>query len=204
MQKKRIDARGLTCPRPILLAKEALNALGEDSGQIEIVVDNKTAVENMKRMAASYGIKALVEDAVAGNYSVVVEKTAGIISAAQADPQNDCTAGQHKVLLLAADTIGTGSDELGALLMRSFLYTLAKAENPPEKIIMMNAGVKLAVSGSSVLEELRALEVRGVVLLACGTCLDYYNLSADLAVGRVSNMYDITAAMLAGDSVIRV
>lgn len=205
MLKKHLDARGLACPKPVLLAKEALVDLGEEPGRIEMVVDNKAAVENLSRMAASYGIKAIVNDAIDGNYNVVVEKTAGIVKGELDIAENVCKpAGIKKAVLLASDTIGAGSDELGAILMRSFLYSLTKADNLPTNIILMNSGVKLAVTGSPVLEELSGLQTQGVVVLACGTCLDYYNLKSEIAVGTISNMYEITDVMLAVDSVIRL
>lgn len=204
MHKKQVDARGLACPKPVLLAREALQAIGDEAGRIEMVVDNRTAVENLTRMAASYGIKAMVGDAADGNYSVVVEKTAGNVHLPELGESAACAGGGDKALLLASDKIGAGSDELGEILMRSFLYTLARAENRPGTIILMNAGVKLAVKESPVLDELRELVAKGVKLLACGTCLDYYDLKSSLEVGTLSNMYDITDVMLAVNGVIRL
>jgi selenium metabolism protein YedF len=85
--------------------------------------------------------------------------------------------------------------------MRAFLYTLTESEALPARIILMNGGVKLAVEGSDSLINLRRLAERGVEILACGTCLEFYQLKDALAVGRVSNMYEIAGLLLQGRTV---
>lgn len=77
-----------------------------------------------------------------------------------------------------------------------------EAETRPSRIIFMNSGVKLVARDSEVIDDLRALEKQGIEILACGTCLRYYNLKEAVEVGRVSNMYDITAALLDTDKII--
>jgi len=81
--------------------------------------------------------------------------------------------------------------------MRNFIYTLTRRGDFPKALVFLNAGVKLCAAGSPVLEELALLEENGVQVLACGTCLDYFQLQSSLAAGRVTNMYDI-ADLLAG------
>ena len=53
-----IDARGLSCPQPVMLAKKALDTLKEAS--LEIIVDNVTARDNLLRLAKHSGCKAEV------------------------------------------------------------------------------------------------------------------------------------------------
>ncbi|MBC7343131.1 MAG: sulfurtransferase-like selenium metabolism protein YedF, partial [Clostridia bacterium] len=91
---------------------------------------------------------------------------------------------------------------LGQVLMRSFFYTLREAEVVPGSIIFINSGVKLACEGSPVLSDLMALEKRGVRILSCGTCLDYFQLKEKLCVGSISNMYSIVEAMMTSDRLI--
>ena len=55
--------------------------------------------------------------------------------------------------------------------------------------------MKLTVKDSEIIDDLKQLEAAGVSLLVCGTCLNYFNLSNDLAAGAVSNMYDIAQTM---------
>jgi len=103
-----------------------------------------------------------------------------------------------QTVFLSSRTIGRGDDELGALLMRGFLYTLTESETVPQRVLLMNSGVTLAAEGSEHLENLRRLVDLGVEILACGTCLEFYKLTDQLAVGRVSNMQEIAEFLLQG------
>ena len=104
-------------------------------------------------------------------------------------------------VFIAAAGIGAGDEQLGALLLRGFLYTLTEAEAAPARIILMNGGVRLAVAGSDSLVNLVRLAERGVEILACGTCLEFFQLKDALAVGRVTNMYEIAGLLLQGRTV---
>jgi selenium metabolism protein YedF len=76
-------------------------------------------------------------------------------------------------------------------------------ETKPSRLILINSGVRLATEGSEVLETLRALSQKGIEILSCGTCLDFYGLKQKLKVGVVSNMYDIAQSLLEADRLIR-
>jgi len=69
-------------------------------------------------------------------------------------------------------------------------------------MIFINAGVKLTVDGSPVLEDLQALEPRGVNILACGTCLGHFELKEKVAIGEISNMYTIVETLLGAGKVV--
>jgi selenium metabolism protein YedF len=99
--------------------------------------------------------------------------------------------------------MGVGDDALGAILMRSFLKTLLDMEIKPSRLILVNSGVRLATEGSEVLETLRSLSEKGIEILSCGTCLDFYGLKEKLKVGKISNMYDIAQSLLEADRLIR-
>lgn len=105
-------------------------------------------------------------------------------------------------MTIATDVIGTGDDELGALLMRAFLNNLAASAEIPGIINFMNAGVKLLCAGSEVLEPLDALEVRGVELRVCQTCLDFYGFTGQLQVGSASNMARTVESMMTSPGTI--
>ncbi|MBM7867795.1 sulfurtransferase-like selenium metabolism protein YedF [Heliobacterium gestii] len=98
---------------------------------------------------------------------------------------------ENSVLLMTADRIGRGDDELGRVLVKSFLYTLSQADVIPKTIIFLNSGVHLPCEDSETLQSLLALEERGVEILSCGTCLDFYKQKEKLVAGKVSNMYAI-------------
>jgi len=85
--------------------------------------------------------------------------------------------------------------------MRGFVYALGECELPPRRIILMNGGVKLAIEGSASMENLRSLAELGVEVLACGTCLEFFQLKEALAVGRITNMYEIASLLLQGSTV---
>ncbi len=100
--------------------------------------------------------------------------------------------------------MGRGDDELGGILIRSFLHTLSEVEPLPATMIFINSGVKLTVEGSPVLEDLRLLEEKGIGIVACGTCLGYFELKEQVGVGEISNMYTIAETLLAAGNVVRL
>jgi selenium metabolism protein YedF len=104
-----------------------------------------------------------------------------------------------KTFWFTTDTLGTGDEELGRLLARSLIYSLARADAKPARLMFMNGGVRLTCEGSPVLEDLRAMAEAGVIVKSCGTCLDYLGLKDQLAVGEIGDMAG-SAAVLAGDS----
>lgn len=104
-----------------------------------------------------------------------------------------------KTFWFTTDTLGRGDDELGRVLMRNFIYSLARIERRPERLMFMNGGVRLVCEGSDCLESIRLLAEAGTIVKACGTCLDFLGLKDSLAVGEVGDMAGSVAA-LAGDA----
>lgn len=107
-----------------------------------------------------------------------------------------------KVYWVLSDKLGDGDPELGTLLMEKYLYSLARAEEKPEKVIFMNAGINLTCEGSPVLDDIKLLVEKGVAISTCGTCLDFYKKREQLAVGVAGNMDGAVASMLAADDVV--
>lgn len=107
-------------------------------------------------------------------------------------------------VLIVTNRIGRGDDELGAVLMRSFLYSLARNEQRPVAVMLMNEGVRLACTGSESLDDLSLLADNGVAITACGTCLDFLGLKDELAVGSVGTMPDAVAALIADPGVLTI
>jgi len=97
-----------------------------------------------------------------------------------------------QIIFCTGETLGDGKAELGKILMRNFFYALAEGDNIPEAVIFMNRGVFLALESSEIAQSLQKIAGRGVEVLACGTCLDYYGLKEKPLVGEVSNMGSIT------------
>ncbi len=193
---KVVDARGKSCPQPVIMTKQAL--AGEDD--VIAIVDNEISQRNVSRMAEKQGFQVQMEAKADGLY---IHLTRSAASQPEAVTSPASAAGAL-VVLIGADTLGRGDDELGGVLMRAFLHTLTEMDTLPDMIILVNSGVKLAVVGSPVLDDLRALSDAGVQVLACGTCLGHYRLKEQLAIGEISNMYSIAEALLGAGRVVRI
>lgn len=210
--KKLIDGRNLPCPQPLMLMKKAVDA--GDSEVIEITVDNEAARENLVKYAkhAKVGITHIVE----ANGDIVLTVNTKIRKGSmdnEEHPAPGCITeeepkpvpeGSAKTIYIRTDTIGSANRELGLLLMRGFIYTLTELDRKPSTIIFMNDGVRLTVKGSESIENIQILEKAGVKILVCGTCLDYLNLTVELEIGQISNMYDIAEEIMHSPSVLTV
>ena len=191
---KVVDARGLECPQPVVLTNKAL----EGSDEVTTIVDNEIAKENVSRLARSKAFRVEIEEKDALFYLHLTRES----SETELLPEKGVTG--PTILLIASDSFGRGSEELGQLLMRSFLHTLGEVSPLPDRIICLNSGVKLVVEGSLALDDLRVLEEKGIGILACGTCLGYYEIKDKIVVGRISNMYDIASALLGAGKIIEL
>jgi selenium metabolism protein YedF len=109
-----------------------------------------------------------------------------------------------KTILINSEFLGRGNDELGDKLMRAFLRALLTAENRPDKLVFYNSAVRLLAEGSPVLDTLNELNRNGVLLVACGTCVGYYNLDDKIARERVSNMQEIVKILMDSQNVVTV
>ena len=205
---KIIDAFGKQCPLPLVMAKKELDA---GCTELAVQVDNETAVKNLSRLGEKQGIGVSV-DAIEGGWLVsfaageraeAIELTA---PDAAAPVQGACgPMGCGYAVFIKSDAIGTSEGELGGNLMKMALYTLSEAGDPPASLLFMNEGVKLLVEGQDQnIESVRKLMEQGTEVLVCGTCLDFYGLKEKLAVGEVSNMYDILGRMREAAKVIEL
>ncbi|HPR94513.1 MAG TPA: sulfurtransferase-like selenium metabolism protein YedF [Syntrophomonadaceae bacterium] len=181
-----VDARGLTCPQPVILTKRVMD---EKSGEeIVTLVDNQTSLENVCKLAVSQGYDYAVENKGAEDHIHMTKKEAE--ETAQTAPAHDLT------ILIKSQYFGQGDDELGAILIKSFLYTLTETDSELKNMIFMNGGVHLTTEGSPVLEHLQFLEQKGVQILSCGTCLDFFAKKDKLMVGQVTNMFTATELVI--------
>jgi selenium metabolism protein YedF len=199
IQIKEVDARGMACPQPVLCTKQALDAI--ETGMVVAIVDNKIAKENIIKFAQHQDCKVAVKQQ-AETYYIEIQKGAAAYPAVESAKPLALDSVYNTVIVITGDVLGTGADELGAVLMKSYLYTLAALDQYPTAVILLNSGVKLAVDGAQTVEHLRTLQSKGVEILACGTCLDYYHLKEKLAVGSVTNMYSVIEWMNASGKVI--
>lgn len=187
-----VDARGLPCPQPVIHTKKALEALREP-GEVITIVDNEVARDNVVKLARSLECAVEVEQR-GTDYYIHIRK--------EGLPATQICMVPGQVIMITADSLGRGAPELGEVLMRNFLYTLAEGEVVPQRLLFINSGVKLCCEGSPALASLLTMEGRGVEILVCGTCLDYYQLKEKLCVGAVTNMYTIVEHLMAAEKVI--
>jgi selenium metabolism protein YedF len=184
---KKIDCRGLACPQPVLETKKALDS--SEGQEVLVLVDDATARENVSRFAGSQGYQIEVTDE--RGYSAIRIRKGELAGKKEESSVPKAAIQGDLVFFIDSDSLGRGSEELGGILMRAFLHTLGEAEVKPQKMILVNSGVKLACEGSPALEDLQTAASQGVEILACGTCLNYFELKEKLRAGRISNMYEI-------------
>jgi len=189
---REIDARGLSCPQPVINTKKALEEIEE--GTTTVLVDSAESCENVRRFAQSQGCRVEITEkdgtfylAIAKEYSSQAEQKKG-----------------DNVFLITGDQLGTGDERFGERLMIGFINTLGEADSRPAKLIFTNSGVRLATEGSEVLETLQRLEKEEVQILSCGTCLEHYHLKDKLRVGMVTNAYDVVDSLLSAGKVIKL
>lgn len=200
---KTVDARGLACPQPVVLTGKAIAV----ADRVTVIVNDAVAVENITRLARSRGFSVETTEKADGIYLGLRREGAGVAST-DAEPVISCAVSQpasgQLVIFVPSDSLGRGPGELGERLMGAFFHSLLEVAARPGTIIFMNSGVKLTAEGSRALDDLRALAEQGVDILSCGTCLSYFELTEKLAVGRVSNMYDIATALLEAGRVVEL
>jgi len=109
----------------------------------------------------------------------------------------------NEVILIGSQVLGAPDEKLGHLLLGNFLRLLGEREQLPKYIIFWNSGVKNAAKGSDTLDYLKALEERGVEIICCRTCVEYFSLENDMAAGLIDGMVRILD-VLANHSVLTV
>lgn len=182
-----VDARGMSCPKPVIETKKVLDQLAGDN--MITIVDNEVAMQNVSKLAQSLAYDIDVKK-VDNDFHINIYK-------GDTTPAVNYTTQDKKdlVIMFTKDTLGQGSDVLGKVLMKGYIYTVTESTPYPKAMLFMNGAVKLTTEGSEVIEYLRELEKQGVEILSCGTCLDYFNVKDQLIVGGVSNMYSIVETL---------
>lgn len=201
---KTIDACGLTCPAPVLLVKDAVE---QRIGRLVILVDNEASRENVTRFLGTrgYTVTHLRDGDVSRLEAHVGELDDNKITGKpETDVEPRKESEQRIVILITTDRLGTGDDTLGKKLIVNYLKTLHEIMEDLWQLIFINSGVKLTVGSSPVLEELQQYEKDGTIILACGTCLEHFGLTAEKEVGGTTNMLDIVTATQLADKVITI
>lgn len=198
---KELNCRGLACPQPVLNTKQALEEIG--GGQIRVIVDNEAARDNVRRFATSQACEVSVTGE-GSDYVLTVAKSArpGESRVETTREVSPAATGSGLVVKISNQFMGTGDEELGRILIKAFIKTLSEATRKPRALVFYNSGVHLAVEGSEHLEAIKTLHDAEVDVLVCGTCLDFFGLKEKLAVGRVSNMFEIIETLSGADRIV--
>ena len=202
MSETLIDARGLACPEPVLRARKAITQA--DATNVVVLVDDQDSAENITRMAGTLGWNVTSQQ-TGKEVRLSLTNAARPASETQSQGQapTSTTAAPTVVVYVSSNLFGVGDEELGRVLMRSFIKTLKELTPLPAMALFANSGVRLTTRGSDLLGDLRDLESKGMRILSCGTCLDYYHWKDSLEVGQVTNMFEIASSLAAADRVLR-
>ncbi|TKB25206.1 sulfurtransferase-like selenium metabolism protein YedF [Desulfopila sp. IMCC35006] len=200
---KIINACGLTCPAPVLLVKDSVEQ--NNDKEMTVLVDNGSSMENVTRFLKSRGYT--VTDSQEGGIfrlEARCHQRVGNDSQPETKKVSRDTATQKNLVLVTSDCLGSGDDVLGGKLMVSYLKTIKEMGTDLWQLIFVNGGVKLTIGSSPVLQELQEYEKSGVIIFACGTCLEHFGLTAHKKVGGTTNMLDIVMATQLADKVITI
>ena len=204
---KTIDVLGRPCPVPVVETRKALSE--QDNDGVLVKVDNIAAVQNLEKMANSYGYTFFCIENSKDSYDVTINKsgksapvpkTAGNESGIF---QSGAPSGGLAVVI-SRNTMGEGAEELGKILIKGFIYSLTELPAPPRYLIFLNSGAYLTSDGANTIDDLKKLEKAGTEILTCGTCINYYGLQDKPAVGEITNMYGITERMASVGNVINI
>ena len=190
-----LDGYGKACPLPVIMVKTEIEKRDFDGEDIVIRVDNAIAVKNLEKLAKSYGLKIDSKE-IEGGYEVTF-----LISGNECkliEELDIASLPREKTVpayLITTNVLGKGDNELGANLMQMFLFSITQMPHLPKTIAFMNGGVHLATINEETIETLKELETKGVKILVCGACLNFYGLADQVKVGEVSNAYEILSTL---------
>ncbi len=188
MENKRLDCTNLDCPMPVIKAKQFLEE--NENIVLDVIVDNNVAVQNLEKLAKSLSLKSK-SSKDGNNFVVSIEKKENI----QNDENKVILTQENQTILIRTNILGYGNDDLGATLMKGFIFTLTQSKPFPKKVMFLNSGVKLTSENEETIKNLKVLEENGVEIVSCGACLDFYNLKESVKVGSIGNMYDIVDSL---------
>lgn len=182
---KTIDTRGKLCPMPLIIFKRDIKT-AQNGEEVEILVDNDMACQNLRDHLNDMGVKFNQEDKDGISYLRFT------FYGMSEDTKHHTNISNNYIIILNADTLGKGNEDLGRILMKAFVNTIENLEVLPAKILCYNSGVKLLIEGTDTASTLKKLnETKGIDIFACGTCIDFYELKGKLTNHKVANMLNI-------------
>ncbi len=189
-----VNAMGKLCPEPVIMTKAEL---AKGATELEVSVDNDIAVSNVTRLLSGQGFSVEVERN--GDERKLKAKKTG-----EAKVESAGNSSRLLSVLVTGKTLGRNDAELGEVLIKAFLGTLSKLTTKPAVIAFMNEGVKLTLPESSACEHIKDLEKSGTKVLVCGTCTTHFNITDKVAVGTISNMFEIMEMITGADKILTI
>ena len=201
---KILDVTGKKCPLPLIETKKALNTLEQDQG-LKVITDSETAKNNVTRFLDDNNIKSQW-DKIDQVFEIMINYQKSDLENVRAEAycETDNPGDQGFVVVFSKNYLGEGSEELGKILINGYLETLIADEKYPRKMMFLNSGALMTIKDSPQEEVLKEFEEAGVEILVCGTCLDFYKKTDELAVGKISNMLEIQDAMIEATKILNV
>jgi selenium metabolism protein YedF len=204
---KTVDTRGLTCPAPLIKTRQGLTGAAPEES-VQILIDNPASLSNVKRYLTDNRLEFAVREEGDLAIVTVTRGAGGGISANEteycaADTPRAASGNRKTVVAVTSERMGSGDDELGTKLMVSFFRTLVMLEPAPSAVVFYNAGVKMALDDSPVLEHIRELAEKGTSVYLCTTCINHFGIRNRLPVGSFSDMYQILTVLQDADHIIR-
>lgn len=194
---KYVNCKGILCPMPLIETKKAIkeSVIGDE---IQVDVDNDTSFNNVSHFLNDNGfVFNYTKEALVYHINFVVNDLKTNTEELKINEKSKSNLGNY-VIVLDKDVMGSGDSDLGKLLLKGFINTIEQLDTLPKEIICYNSGVTLAIKGSDTALSLKKIENKGVKIMLCGTCLDFYSLKDNIEVGSVTNMLYI-AEKLSGD-----
>ncbi len=197
-----LNLKGKQCPIPVIEVRKEILKLTE-SEEIQVLVDNEIAATNVTKMAKSMNGKARFDKIKDNEYKVNILIGEVTLAKGELEEKKENTVNGSYTVAIDSNEMGKGDSELGKALMKGFIYALTQAEELPSSVLLYNSGAKLVIEESKSLEDLQYLEKKGVQILTCGMCLNYYKIEEQLAVGSVTNMYEIVNRLTKSTHIVK-
>lgn len=192
---KELDLRNRSCPIPLVETRKFIN--NNRDVDFNIILDNELSFLNIKKYLENNRINYSSNKSGDNYIFEVIFDGNERLSNKEFQLNNFC-------ILVMSDLFGYGEEELSKALMKSYFYALDNSITLPSNIIFMNSGVKLLVESSGIINSLGSLKSKGVSILACGTCTDFYKINEFIKVGEITNMHLIVEILNNSDNVIKI
>ena len=204
---KRLNCVGDICPVPVIKTKKAFAEINTDDAAfegIEILIDNEIAVQNISKLLNSMGCSFSTLKEETGHFLVSVSEFSGVAAPSLNQDRPQQGAGNKSgIAVISSEFMGSGDDILGKILIKGFIFALTQLETLPMAVIFYNGGVHHTLKNSACIKDLQYLQEQRVQILVCGTCLNHFNALSNLAVGEVTDMYNIVNLMQQAACIIK-